>query len=400
MKPNASSYTKGCPDLLPAGCITWNGPNFPSLGIVTNQVLSETVFIIAKKVCAITNSLDLSNLDLSCLIDLCEDCQVDKSLKNVLQLLLDNQCTLKELIDAINGGISETTTLLVNMKCLKKYDEFENEIPQDLNQSLQSIVNQICDNTDAIETLQATVIDLQNQIDDIDVSPTTTEVNVATCIASSRPVSQALVQVANNYCSYKEDVGSTEDIQEAISRQPIGSNALLGAISGWDLSPNSMANSLNNLWLAYSNLLTRVSLMESTCCKPSCDNVKIGFITTFESSTVTLSFTSGAGTSIPIGFEDCGSTLTITSSDGLITTTVNLPIEYNATTDPVDVSIFTPGDVLDFNLSAKLCSEGLNCDKCIFKKVTYSNSGCCVITNDGDSNATIVYQTPLNTPSS
>jgi hypothetical protein len=239
------------------------------------------------------------------------------------------------------------------------------------------------------------IIDLQDQISQIDINPTVEEVNIGTCIATARPVSQAVVSVAADLCDYKETVGQVVDIQSAIAKQPAGLNTLLGSVTGWDLSPDKLASSFGNLWLAYTNLLNRVSYMELNCCKISCDSVKVGYIVSIEGTTCTLSFTTGAGTSIPTGFTDCGSVLTISNESNTKSFSVNVIVTQGVTTGSIDLSGFTVGENLSFNLAAKLCSESLNCDKCVTKTVKYTTGGCCVITNEGDDNAVIVYETLL-----
>lgn len=399
MKSRSSSYNKGCPDQLSASCVTWNGPNIPSLGITNGDTLTETVFIIAKKVCSLANQLDLSTLDISCLLNLCEDCQIDKGLKNILQLILDNQCSLKVLIDAINPSGGSDITLTLNMRCLKKFDEFNNEIPQDLNMTLQSIVNQVCDSKDAITALQVTVNDLQNQIDGIDVTPTVTLPNVTNCISTNKPLNTAVNELAADYCAYKETVGPEGDIQDAVGHQTPNLQTKIGNPDGFISSPANMAQSFTNLWLAYTNLLTRVELMESTCCKPSCDNISIGFLESIVNETVILSFTSGAGTDIPSIFTDCGSSITITNATGTTTFTANITIAQEGDTQPIDLSSFTKGETLTFVVNAKMCTDGLTCQRCITKQIRYIDSDCCVITNTSNDDITITYQTAIAQPS-
>lgn len=392
MKPKKSNLNTGCPDALSTNCVVWNGPSITCLDICHGEVLTDVMWAIADKVCKLANDIDVTEMDISCLLDLCTSCPGEKTLKNIIQLLLDNQCKLKDLIDAIIVDPVADVELNLNLKCLRVFDEFGNEIPQNLNQTLQSMVNELCKHTDQILVLQTTVIDLQNQIDNIEINPTTSEVNISTCIASIRPTSQQVILVADALCDFKEVVGNDTDIQVAIAQQCPNLNPLFSSNPNWDLSPDSLASSFGNLWIAYCNLLARVTNIEKTCCAPSCDKVKIGFITTFnDNNTVTLSFTSGSGSSIPAGFEDCGSILTITNQNN-VTFSLPVPIEQGADSEEIDLSLFQNGDMLTFSFDAKLCSDGLVCQKCYGKVVKYIN-GCCTITNTSDAPISITYQT-------
>lgn len=397
MNPINSSYSKGCPELLSSGCITWNGPNIPCLGICTGDCLTKVVHLLASKFCIIYDGLDLTALDLSCLVANPTVGDDDRTIKYILELILDNQCTLKELIDAIDGSSSSDVTLTLNMRCLKIFDDFGNEIPQNLNATLQSLVNKVCADADRISAVEADIVNIQDQIDALPSPITYVEPSIVTCIDGvTRRTSLTVPIVATAVCAIRTDLGSTIDVQEATARQCAGLGSSLGSISGWKSSPANLAQSFNNLWIAYCNLQQRVTEIETTCCAPSCDSIKVGFLTTFDGTTVVLSFTTGAGTTIPTGYTDCGSTLTISNDSGH-EFTVDIPLAQGYVTDPIDLSTFTVGEELTFGFNVKLCSDSVNCDKCVTKKVKYVSSGCCVITNQGSEDITITYRTPITT---
>lgn len=80
--------------------ILWDGPNIPCLKLCKGDMVSSVVYKLGQRVCELHfNSLD--TLDLSCLIDHCQNCDDDYSLKHIFQLMLDNDCSVKELIDKL-----------------------------------------------------------------------------------------------------------------------------------------------------------------------------------------------------------------------------------------------------------------------------------------------------------
>lgn len=80
--------------------ILWDGPNVPCLKLCKGDMVSSVVYKLGQRVCELPfNSLD--TLDLSCLIDHCQNCDDDYSLKHIFQLMLDNDCSVKELIDKL-----------------------------------------------------------------------------------------------------------------------------------------------------------------------------------------------------------------------------------------------------------------------------------------------------------
>lgn len=394
MKP-LSKKDSPCTEIGYSDCVKWTGPDIACLGICTGESVTETVAAIAEKVCELVDATNLEDLDLHCLIDLCGECPEQKSLKNILQLLLDNQCKLKQLIDAAGGSSSEETTLNLNLKCLRKFDEFENEIPQDLNQTLQSLINEVCLHKTKLSQIEGRVNDLQQQIDNIDVTPEAPEPVITTCLTSPKPVSQAVVAIAGDICDFKSKVGTGPQIQTAISKQCRDLVSEIGSMEGFILQPQNLAQSFNNLWLAYCNLLDRVKNIENNCCKVTCKDIVIALDVkpNSDGDAITVKFSEFLGTFIPDGFEDCGSVLTITDIDG---NHVEYPIEVssNGTQGEFSFAGLNTSGVMTASVNAKLCSETLSCEKCVAKQFI-PTSGCpvCAITASGRTGSvTIVYQ--------
>jgi hypothetical protein len=402
MRP--TNKTSGCINSTSADCILWTGPNISCIGIEAGMSLTEVEEVIACKICDLSDQLDLSEVNLDCLIAEANIDPEDKNLKLILELILENQCTLKELIDNINsGGDDSCCDLNLNLKCIRKFDEFENEIPQDLNQTLQSIVNELCDHKDAIDTLEATVDDLQDQIDNLPDPPDPYEEPViSTCVATARPLSEATELLAADYCAYKAVVGTPVQVQGAISQQCDNLNQTLGSEPGWNAAPQNLAQSFSNLWVAYCDLLNRVRAIEQTCCAPSCDKIKIGFTTDFdfENEELTMNFITGAGTLIPSGFVDCGTTLRITDKNGLFLDFAALDISQGSSVGPLSIVGLASGTLV-FNFKTKFClldddeTVILTCQDCVVQEVEYNNPSCCTITNIGTETVDITYSVPI-----
>jgi hypothetical protein len=395
MKPKQSANTN--PYGASSNLITWTGSDIPCLGIKNGDVLSEAVHVIACKVCAIADSLDLSSTDLSCLIAKPNVKPEDKNVKLILQLLLDNQCTLKTLIDAATSR-SEDSTLNINMKCLKIFDAFQNEIPQDLPTTLQSLVNQVCTNTTDIALLKVKTTDLQTQISAINLTPPIPDERIVTnCLSTAQPISQALNQLAADYCVNKSVIGSASQLQGAIAKQCTGLNTRYGDQVGWNSTPVNLAQTLQNLWIAFCDVSNRLSAMETTCCAPSCDKIKLGFTPEFDFAAKSLNmiFESGAGTNIPLGFADCGTVLSITDHTGYVKTFSNLKITMGGET-LINLSGVAQGK-LAFNFKTKFCLKDetgttiMTCSDCVEQSIDYFDSSCCLITNTSAATVTIAY---------
>lgn len=391
-----NSNTSGCVTTIPSSCIPWSGPSLPALGIKTGDSITDVEWAIANKVLCIEKELDVTDLDISCLIEKANSKPEDRTFKDIFQLLYDNQCSLKELIDAANGGTPEMPAVNINLRCLKKFDDFGNEIAQDLNTALQSIVNQICTNTTDIAGLKTKTISLQDQIDNLDLTPVVTEPTVVTCLnPTAKPVSQAVSIIAQDACTYKTKVGSVTDIQSSIARQPEGLNDILGTEEGWILSPANFAQAYNNSQIVIANLLARIKLIEDNCCKVDCDSIKVGFdvVANEDGDAIFIKFTSKAGTKIPTGFVDTGSVLTITDSTDV---SVEYPIEVanGASEGEFQITGLYLGDFLNININVKMSADGLTCEKCVSRRwMPNANCAYCEINVEGTDPTSVIIVT-------
>jgi archaellum component FlaC len=392
----AKNKNKTCPEALSNECIVWQGGDVPALGICNGDELSLAEKIIADKVVELIGAIDVSKTDISCLVGICTDCE-DKSLKSLIQLLFDNQCSLRDLINS-SGSSTSSIDLKINLRCLKKFDDFGNEIPQDLNAALQSVVNQVCTSKDKITGLEVKISDLQNQIDAIPAPSTQTEPNITTCLTPGlKPVSQVVPLFAQDYCTYKSLIGNDSEISQALSQQCENLNTEYQTNEGWNLTVDNLSKTISNMWIVICDLKSRIRLIEDNCCKVTCEDIKIGFDIILNSSgdSVNLKFTSKAGTVIPNGFTDCGSIVTITDKAGN-SVQYNLEVANNADEGEFFITGLDTSSFLSFEVTAKLCAEGISCEKCASKLFNPNNSTCpyCEVTVTGDpgSEVVIVYQ--------
>lgn len=103
--------------MLKSNEIIWNGPNIPCIQLCKGDTVSEVVYKIASEVCCIIDNLDVSTLSYECIIDKAKTYgNVDLFL--LFQLLLNNDCKIKDLLNA-KIDANDTTELLVDSLDLK-----------------------------------------------------------------------------------------------------------------------------------------------------------------------------------------------------------------------------------------------------------------------------------------
>lgn len=397
----AKNQNRTCPDVMSNECIVWQGGDVPFLDIENGDPLNISEKQIADSVVNLYSEIDMSKIDMHCITDNCAQKCKDTSLQSVIQVLFDNQCCLTDLING-GGSTAATTAINVNMKCLTVFDDFGNTVPQDLNQSIQSLVNQTCTDVTNIALLQSGLTSLQAQVNAISTTPPVAiEPNITTCLTSLRPVSQAVPIVAQAICDMQTLFGQTADVTQAMSQQCANLNSTFAGTQGWNTSVSNLAQSFGNLWLVACNLNARLTLIEQNCCAVTCDDVKVGFDVQVDNTGtgVFLKFTAGAGTSIPNSFTDSGSSVTFTDKNGNYVT-YPLVISNNATQGDFDLSGLDLTDPLTISVTAIMSTTGLTCEKCITRLYTLTNTSCpvCQVSASGTTgNVEIAYTLPGNT---
>lgn len=337
--------------------VKWDGPDIPCIELCNGDTISSVMYKIAEHICTIETGLDLSDLTFECLLDCASNCPKDYSLKAIIQVLLDNDCKLKELIDSLSNQISSGNIPInvPNLKCLVPYLNalFVTETTFTLNDLLQSFVNILCDQEtkitdliDRIQALEVLVLSLQN----IAITGSYSEPSFTTCVNSTVELHSVITPLIADYaCAIRTDMGSAIDIANSIAQQCLTEYSTNSNIVS---NPTNLAQDNLNKWIIICDLLSRIKFMEDNCCAPTCDDIKVAFSSTLDTinSQLILTFSNSAGNFIPLGFTDCGSTITFTDSfnnsvqfpititNGLTWTSPTLGLDF---TNPIDVIINT-----------------------------------------------------------
>jgi|SRR6478609_538618 len=376
-------------------CIEWQGGDIACLNIKNGDCLNKVVTIIAEKVCELADPLDLSELSLTCLVDKLGATEpASRSLLNILQLIIDNECYLKDLIDELAESInSGTPPLTLDLKCLAQYDSFGNLLPYDTTTVLQSLINELCDQKQDITELSGRVTQLQLDFDNLDIEPYI-EPPITTCLFTAKPVSQAVKLLGDDYCNYQNAIGLIPAIQTAMGLQPADFNTYYIAFPGWNNTVTNLSQLNANVQIVLGDLFARIQNIEKNCCALSCDDIKIGFGVIFSNNSITLVFTNLYGTKIPAPYVDCGSKFTIADEHGAVISG-EIPIENNYTSEEINLAGLTKGDYLTISVNSSFCSDTLTCQGCYTKLIKYETD-CCILTNSGAEEVTIIYKIRAN----
>jgi frataxin-like iron-binding protein CyaY len=397
MKSLSSKEVKNCIP-TPSGCVEWNGGDIPAFGICDGDYLNNIILDILTKLQSLAGE-DLSAFDLDSLLELCNSkAPLEVSLISILNVIKSNQICFKDYADKLSNQLSELlneSKVNIDLKCYSNFDNQGNALSITRDQLDQLIINELCQHEVAIDNINGKITGLQAQIDNLNSSKSVDELTFATCVDSAiKPTSSQVISLAQAHCDLENAVGTPANIQSAMSKAPSGWNTKYSTLPGWIPSPSNEAELLGNALLVIGNMDARITFMENNCCALSCEDIKLGFSAVYnqDGDGIVIKFSFGAGTSIPNGITDKGSTGTIKDVNGNVETfTLTIVNNYEV---EVPVSGLDISSDLQINISAKLGTDALTCEKCLNKTVKNSGCGFCEITATGEEGGTavIIYE--------
>jgi len=142
---------KNCPEIISDKCVVYTGPDVPLLGICTNNSLSTIEEVIINKLLSALDGTGITPDDVT--LENCDAIKTalgtkDPTLNNLLQVLIDNQCTLKTAIDAL-----QVSPASFDIKCLTGLTSSSTP-----NQILQAVINTLCSVKTAVDSFPTTYV--------------------------------------------------------------------------------------------------------------------------------------------------------------------------------------------------------------------------------------------------
>lgn len=337
MLPTKSNTAEqGCSPVS-SNCVIWQGPALSCLNLCNGDTVSDVVSKVATDLCTIKNELDLSDLDLNCLVSFCSSANPKPStqtLSAVLDFIVKKVCCLSTTVGGITPGNSYTEPTLTLPSCLQYTDPGTGLTVTQLvhNQYTLRIANQFC-------SLKATVDQHTTQISTINTTLATHTTQITAlqnggipnvtpnCVlpAVPTPITTVVDTLEEQYCQLRTQVGSSAQLTSAIAQQCSNLAALpalsqvgnMNALAGWNNTLTNLSQSFQNLWITVCDMRAAINDLKNCCGSTDCSQFILNFNvgTNNDRSVVTLFF-SGL-TTIPSGYANCtaqGSKVTITDS--------------------------------------------------------------------------------------
>jgi len=369
---NSSASTNGC-DNISSNCVIWQGPDISCIDLCNGDTISDVTAKLATKVCdIITNGVSanpsLAGLDLTCLNI---PGQTPTTLVPVLQAMVNQICQNSgRSSNQFTGSLQSTSTTVQNNlpimtlpSCLVYDDANGNPVTQlPLDEFATLIAQQVCSNLQSIQLINTTLTSHDTRISTLEacVLPCSGVVAekqvIPTCVVNVgnlTDVSVLVLALEARFCALETAVGDPTAINSAISQTTIqgsttslsNSSVSYGSITGWNNSPSTLAQSVQNAWVVIDDLYSAITSIQDNCCPTGCDSVVFGFTTSniinaqglvtginfnFSNSSIPSTFNSSPGFS----------QVTITDADGAtVSATVDVPALQN---DPAGYNFSIP----------------------------------------------------------
>ncbi len=362
-----------------SNCVTWQGPDLPCIHLCKGDSVSDVVYKLAVQICELKDVLDLTDLDISCLLTICETTpQPVKTLANIFELLITKVCCLNDIIKNLPPpGNSYTEPTLALPECLWVPDGGGGYVKNLIHHLytlriaavLCSVNATVVNNTSAISNLDDRVTALES-------TPSTPTPTYLSCLTgTSMTIEEIVLEMEAQFCDYKTALGSTTDLIIAQARQCItGANdslstaGTMASLPGWQNTVTGLGQSIQNLWITVCDMREAILSLKN-CCAVDCTQFILGFNSAEDGTRSLITLTFNALTTIPAGFANCPALSTVTIQDGdghIYSNTLDLVTE---STDPAGITfdISTAGfnTATDYTITVNGCitKDGYTCEK-------------------------------------
>ena len=378
-------------------CVLWQGPNIPCLNLCNGDTVSTVVYKVAEKLCLIKDELNLSNLDLSCLLTFCSSvgpAPTTKTLSAVLDFIIKKVCCLSTQIGQGGGGVAGYTEPNLNLPvCLQYTDPANGQTVTQLvhNQFTLRLATQYC-------TLSATVASHTNTLASHNTRITALENATGVvlpqvtpnCILPAVPTAMATVldKLEEEYCLLRAVLGSNTQLTAAVAQQcaSLGSsNALsqagtMSGITGWNNSVTNAAQAFQNLWITVCDMRAAINDLKNCCGSLDCTQFVLNYTASANNAREEVYLDFNPGTIIPNGATNAVQGTTVTVTDGNVTKSFTINIVTEASNPNPYTLVVAGGSVsgpalntslpYTVTVNANVTKSGITCNKSVQKTIS------------------------------
>jgi hypothetical protein len=351
MLPKSNAASQGCIPVS-SNCVVWQGPDLSCLNLCNGDTVSDVVYKVATDLCTIKSTLDLTSLDLTCLVSFCSSVNpapTTKTLSAVLDFIIDKVCCLQATIPGSPGSTYTEPTLTLPT-CLQYVDGGTGLTVTQLvhNQYTLRIANQYCSLKATVDSQTTTLTSHNARITALENAPAITLPTVTpNCILPSVPTQMSVVldKLEEEYCLLRTALGSNTQITAAASQQCIALSAAsalsqagaMSSITGWNSTVANMSQAMQNLWITVCDMRAVIADLKNCCGQTDCSGFILEYSATANGARQEVYLDFNPTTIIPSGFIQAVQNTTVVISDG----TNSKSFVINIVTEAANVSPYT-----------------------------------------------------------
>jgi len=414
MTPYSPNSNKENCSPVSSNCVIWQGPDLPCLNLCKGDSISDVVYKVAVEICNLKDSIGISDVDMTCLLQICSTTpKPAQTLANILELLITKVCCLSDFVNTLPRTQSIYIEPTLNLAtCFQTVGGPTSLLHSQYTLRIATLVCSI-DTTvqlhsGQISQLQADVFKLKNPVV---IIPT-----YSSCLLGGvQTIPAILVNLESTVCTYIAPVGplgSVASLNSGINSQCKNLNTTGRLLSTgqyitslgptkWKSSPSTVGDAITNLWALVCDLRDAVKLIQDNCCKVNCNSIIVDFSYQWiDRNTLRLFFYNK--TIVPGSFYDCdqihGTVFNVTDGLGNTAPLTILFRQNGGTTGILDDTSITPFQSFTWSnigsttsldvttgltITADVCfTDGtVSCIKCVSKYIgAYINNDCCTVT--------------------
>lgn len=320
MLPSNSNLNKENCSSTSSNCVVWQGPDIPAINLCNGDSVSEVIYKLGEEILILQENIGVSGVELDQLVKVCQLSPTpSKTLANILDLLIDKVICIDEAIkDLPPGGTPYVEPALNYPSC------FSPLINDKLSDYAVQLANKICSVSSTVSTHTSQIAVLTDKVTTLEGLVPTPLPNLNSCLSGIiQPLNVVVQNLETQFCDIKEglvgDLGDGGDLTGVLAYQCTGLNGQKSLVDstklmitkpGWVASPQTFAESMQNLWITVCDIRGAVRSILDNCCKAGCDDILIdAYIkwSTVDDGILLVNFL--AKSRLPIGFYDCGETI-------------------------------------------------------------------------------------------
>lgn len=377
-----------------SNCVIWQGPNLSCINLCTGDTVSDVVYNVANQLCTLKTELDLSDLDLSCLVSFCTSVNpapTSQTLAAVLEFIIEKVCCLNTRCAVLeNGGSGSAYTepTLSLPTCLQYTNAQGQSVTQLIhNQYTLTLGTKFCELSTLVNTHTTQISGLNTRVTVLENKTADALPQIAVqCLTGSSALVDldvALDTVSDELCALKGVLGTNTAITAAAAKQctqlstlpSLSSTGSMSAIPGWKTSVTTLSDSIFNLWLTVCDMRGAMAALKNCCGTLDCSTVIIDFLATANTARDQITLNFAGLTNIPVTLSECsqnGSKLTVTDSSGKSFITYVQVVANKSGSVNVSLSGSGLNTTLNYTVKLEPCvknSENQTCEKVITKTI-------------------------------